>query len=67
MASDGSTAEFQPALRLHRSSWLFALTGSLIGPIAAHALINGLNLLYLKSHDPEPQRRSLGGLLGQRS
>jgi membrane protease YdiL (CAAX protease family) len=46
---------------------MFALTGSLIGPIAAHALINGLNLLYLKSHDPEPQRRSLGGLLGQRS
>lgn len=46
---------------------LFALTGSLLGPIAAHALINGLNLLYLKSHDPEPQRRSLGGLLGQRS
>ncbi len=46
---------------------LFALTGSLIGAIAAHALINGLNLLYLKSHDPEPQRRSLGGLLGQRS
>lgn len=45
---------------------LFALTGSLIGPLAAHALINGLNLFYLKSHDPEPQRRSLGGLLGQR-
>lgn len=46
---------------------LFALTGSLLGPLAAHALINGLNLLYLKSHDPEPPRRSLGGLLGQRS
>ncbi len=46
---------------------LFALTGSLVGPIAAHALINALNLNYLKSHDPEPRPRSLGGLLGQRS
>ena len=46
---------------------LFALTGSLAGPIAAHALINCLNLNYLKSHDPEPRRRALGGLLGQRS
>jgi membrane protease YdiL (CAAX protease family) len=46
---------------------IFGLTGSLVGPIVAHAVINGLNLLYLKSHDPEPQRRSLGGLLGQRS
>jgi len=46
---------------------LFALTGSLAGPIAAHALINWLNLGYLKSFDPEPRRRSLGGLLGQRS
>lgn len=45
----------------------FALTGSLAGPIVAHALINCLNLAYLKSHDPEPRRRVLGGLLGQRS
>jgi len=45
---------------------IFALTGSLAGPIAAHALINCLNLAYLKSHDPEPRRRALGGLLGQR-
>jgi membrane protease YdiL (CAAX protease family) len=45
----------------------FALTGSLAGPIAAHALINCLNLNYLKSHDPEPRRRALGGLLSQRS
>jgi CAAX protease family protein len=44
----------------------FALTGSLVGPIAAHALINCLNLTYLKHHDPEPPRRALGGLLGQR-
>jgi membrane protease YdiL (CAAX protease family) len=46
---------------------IFELTGSLVGPILAHALINALNLSYLKSHDPEPRRRSLGGLLGQRS
>ena len=45
----------------------FQLTGSLAGPIAAHALINCLNLSYLKSHDPEPRRRALGGLLSQRS
>jgi membrane protease YdiL (CAAX protease family) len=45
---------------------MFELTGSLAGPLAAHALINGCNLLYLKRHDPEPQHR-LGGLLGQRS
>ncbi|HYQ01182.1 MAG TPA: CPBP family intramembrane glutamic endopeptidase [Polyangiaceae bacterium] len=46
---------------------IFQLTGSLAGPIAAHALINCLNLSYLKSHDPEPRRRPLGGLLSQRS
>jgi membrane protease YdiL (CAAX protease family) len=45
---------------------MFALTGSLVGPIAAHALINGLNLSYLRSHDTEP-RPPLGGLLGSRS
>jgi uncharacterized protein len=44
---------------------IFALTGSLAGPIAAHALVNGLNLSYLKSHDPGP-RRPLGGLLAER-
>ena len=44
----------------------FRLTGSLAGPLTAHAVINGFNLAYLKRHDPEPQRRSLGGLLGLR-
>ena len=44
---------------------IFSLTGSLAGPLAAHALINGLNLSYLRSHDPSP-RRGLGGLLGSR-
>jgi hypothetical protein len=45
---------------------LFALTGSLLGPIAAHVLVNGINLIYLRSHDPG-RRRELGGLLGHPS
>lgn len=35
---------------------LFELTGSLLGPIAAHALVNGLNLHFLKHHEPLPPR-----------
>lgn len=35
---------------------LFELTGSLLGPIAAHALVNGLNLSFLKHHEPLPPR-----------
>jgi membrane protease YdiL (CAAX protease family) len=46
---------------------VFHLTGSLTGAIAAHALVNGFNLHYLKNHDPEPPRRALGGLLGKPS
>lgn len=46
---------------------VFAATGSLWGPLCAHALINGFNLNYLQNHDPESPRRGLGGLLGQRS
>jgi membrane protease YdiL (CAAX protease family) len=45
---------------------MFQLTGSLAGPVMTHALVNGLNLFYLKRHDPSPPRRRLGGLLGQR-
>lgn len=41
---------------------LFSLTGSLLGPIAAHAIVNGLNLSYLKAHDVQPAR-GVGGLL----
>jgi uncharacterized protein len=43
---------------------IFGLSGSLLGAMLAHALINGLNLAYLKSHDTAPPRNSLGGLLG---
>jgi membrane protease YdiL (CAAX protease family) len=46
---------------------VFAATGSLLGPIAAHAVINGFNLNYLQNHDPDSSRRSLGGLFGHRS
>lgn len=45
---------------------MFALTGSLLGPILAHALINALNLRYLQTHDTAPLRHSLGGLLTDR-
>jgi uncharacterized protein len=45
---------------------MFALTGSLLGPVLAHALINALNLMYLQSHDTVPPRNSLGGLLSDR-
>jgi CAAX protease family protein len=38
---------------------LFEVTGSLLGPLAAHALVNGLNLKFLKEHapGPAPERR----------
>jgi uncharacterized protein len=45
---------------------IYALSGSLLGPMLAHAVINGLNLAYLKAHDPMPPRHSLGGLLSDR-
>jgi membrane protease YdiL (CAAX protease family) len=31
---------------------LFQVSGSLLGPIVAHAVVNGLNLGFLKRHDP---------------
>jgi membrane protease YdiL (CAAX protease family) len=30
---------------------IFALTGSLVGSVIAHALINGVNLAFLRDHD----------------
>jgi membrane protease YdiL (CAAX protease family) len=32
---------------------IFALTGSLVGPLVAHAVVNAVNLSYLRNHDPE--------------
>jgi hypothetical protein len=31
---------------------IFAMTGSLVGPLLAHALVNAANLTYLRDHDP---------------
>ncbi len=42
---------------------LFAATGSLAGPIAAHAMINAANLRFLRDHDPAARPKPLGGLL----
>jgi membrane protease YdiL (CAAX protease family) len=42
---------------------IFALTGSLVGPLTAHALVNGYNLVFLRDHDPGLKPRRLGGLL----
>jgi uncharacterized protein len=32
--------------------WIYASTGSLAGPLAAHFLINAVNLQFLRDHDP---------------
>jgi membrane protease YdiL (CAAX protease family) len=42
---------------------VFALTGSLAGPVVAHAAINHANLRFLRDNDPAPRKRRLGGLL----
>jgi membrane protease YdiL (CAAX protease family) len=42
---------------------VFAATGSLVGPIVAHAMTNGANLRFLRDNDPSPRPRTLGGLL----
>jgi len=44
---------------------LFRATGSLLGPIVAHALINGANLRFLITYAPETAKRrgAMGGLL----
>ncbi len=46
-------------------SVLYALTGQLVGCIVAHAIVNVVNLQYLRDHDPHPKPRKLGGLLRQ--
>jgi membrane protease YdiL (CAAX protease family) len=32
---------------------IFALTGSLVGPLLSHAVVNAVNLSFLRDHDPE--------------
>ena len=33
---------------------IYAATGSLVGPLVAHALVNAVNLSFLKSYDARP-------------
>jgi len=42
---------------------VFAATGSLAGPMIAHAAINHSNLRFLRDNDPAQKARPLGGLL----
>lgn len=45
---------------------LFLATGSLVGPLLAHAAINVANLRFIRDTDVEaPKPRRLGGLLGR--
>jgi membrane protease YdiL (CAAX protease family) len=46
-------------------AYLFRFTGSLLGPIVAHAVVNAVNLRFLLTHDPH-RAPQLGGLLGGR-
>jgi uncharacterized protein len=46
-------------------AYLFRFTGSLLGPLVAHAVVNAVNLRFLLAHDPQRTPR-LGGLLGGR-
>jgi uncharacterized protein len=46
--------------------FLFEATGSLLGPIVAHATINGMNLRFLQNHQVRPAPRTVGGILGHR-
>jgi membrane protease YdiL (CAAX protease family) len=37
---------------------IFAATGSLVGPLVAHAVVNAVNLGYLRDHDPDEHHRA---------
>lgn len=41
---------------------LYATTGSLVGPLVAHAVINGVNVARVRKMSAPPRRPSLGGL-----
>jgi uncharacterized protein len=44
---------------------IFAMTGSLAGPLVAHLAINHANLRFLRDNDPDPRPRPLGGILNR--
>ena len=37
---------------------IFAFTGSLVGPLLAHAVVNAVNLSYLRGHDPQAEEHA---------
>lgn len=39
---------------------IFAATGSLVGPLLAHAIMNAVNLAYLRDHDPSGAEQAAG-------
>jgi uncharacterized protein len=41
---------------------IYAVSGSLLGPLVAHALINGMNVARVRRMQTPPRRPSLGGL-----
>jgi len=43
--------------------YLYSVTGSLAGPIVAHAVVNAVNLQYLRDYDPGAAVPPMGGLL----
>jgi membrane protease YdiL (CAAX protease family) len=44
---------------------IFALTGSLAGPLLAHAVVNAHGLAFLRDHDPGAAPPRLGGLMAR--
>jgi uncharacterized protein len=44
---------------------LYRTTGSLLGPLLAHAVINALNLRFMQAHEVVRTPRPLGGVLGR--
>lgn len=44
-------------------SLVYGITGQLVGCVVAHAIVNVVNLQYVRDHDPNPKPRKLGGLL----
>ncbi len=47
-------------------SFVYGVTGQLVGCIVAHAIVNVVNLQYMRDNDPNPKPRKLGGLLASR-
>ena len=64
---DFATYKFKHRIRKRREfGSLFLATGSLIGPLLAHAAINIANLRFIRDTDVDaPAPRRLGGLLGR--